>query len=134
MKYLKLNNIGIEIFNTSKLDNHEGCQWVNYGFDADLIKAKVVHYTKDDGNRCTYLPIDKLEKVKGLLPKLKSIAKDLNEKATVTICEDDCAKWKKEETKCRACEEDKSLLIQARREAKIEKLKLRILDPNDELE
>lgn len=103
MKYLKLRNIPISIFEDVKYgekytDKGSKICWIGAGFDRRVVSALAVQYTTSGGDVLTYLPISNADKLSSVMPLVSVDALACNAmvddiECSAEIVEDDRSTW-----------------------------------------
>ena len=130
MKYLKLTNVSIDILKQEKIGGSKDFE--SCGMCKRQIQRLAVQYNTESNDTITYMPIKSESKFDSILAIFQEEV-DQAGFGSIEVLEDNREAWLAEKEAEMTKQEDAYFLKEARKKAKIELLKNRILDPNDEL-
>lgn len=131
MKYLKITKAGLAALKSEKLDNKDNIMWKNYGFDPDVVSSLTIHFYDADQKQTVYLPISNESKVNGILDSIRAVAITIDVESEVEIVEEDRDSWQSDSDRSRNAAEEAFILKEAKKLAKIEQIKNKFLDPDN---
>lgn len=132
MRYFKFVNLGLDELQSEEFGGKKGWAYDECGLCKRLMKTKAFQY-HTEGGLVTYIPIKDEVKATVILSKLQTLASSLDD-SEVSIVDEDRGAWESEKDLANDAMQYKSDLKEARKQARVELLKARILDPNDDFE
>jgi hypothetical protein len=139
MKYAKFKNgsLGTILRNPKYSSNGEVINWKALGINSGQVQKLAKQYDDGNGDNIQILPIDNEVLFNGFIDSINEDLAALGDGGTCQLISGTTSKleaWDKSVSDHRDKQNYEADLNEARKQARIEQLKNRILNPNDELE